>query len=226
MSLVLWGFLPLVFFYFSPHFKLFLSSPIIVFYYLRLSFVPQTGTRLSRKQLWMLCPVTKHSWEIPGWINLQNHGHKKKNWENPCVLQPYHRNSPPFSVLALEDLKKKVPGVPSHGENHDSALNVHGWEMKFEVVRPRGDEWGLWLPSQFFQPLAGFLGLHFPATRAVFSALFKQNLSFSQSQGCRNCVFTQQSVNRRQTWICPPGEPRIFKERADSSPLEVQEQTS
>lgn len=44
--------------YFSPHFKLFLSSPIIVFYYLRLSFVPQTGTRLSRKQLWMLCPVT------------------------------------------------------------------------------------------------------------------------------------------------------------------------
>lgn len=64
--------------YFSPHFKLFLSSPIIVFYYLRLSFVPRTGTRLSRKQLWMLCPVTKHSWEIPGWTHLQNHGHKKK----------------------------------------------------------------------------------------------------------------------------------------------------
>lgn len=44
--------------YFSPHFKLFLSSPIIVFYYLQLNFVAQTGTRLSRKQLWMLCPVT------------------------------------------------------------------------------------------------------------------------------------------------------------------------
>lgn len=212
--------------YFSPHFKLFLSSPIIVFYYLRLSFVPRTGTRLSRKQLWMLCPVTNARGKSQAGFISKITDTKKKNWENPCVLQPYHRNSPPFSVLALEDLKKNVPGVPSHGENHDSALNVHGWEMKFEVVRPRGDEWGLWLPSQFFQPLAGFLRLHFPATRAVFSALFKQSLSFSQSQGCRNCVFTQQSVNRRQTWICPPGEPRSFKERADSSPLEVQEQTS
>lgn len=173
-------------------------------------------------------PCHKRSWEIPGWIHLQNHGHTKKTWENPCVLQPYHRNSPPFSVLALEDLKKKVPGVPSHGENHDSALNVHGWEMKFKVVRARGDSGGFGCPCSSFS-LWRFLRLHFSATRAVFSALSKQNLSFSQSQGCRNCVFTQQSVNRRQTWICPPGEPRIFKEDfqgADLSPLEVQEQTS
>lgn len=140
--------------YFSPHFKLFLSSPIIVFYYLRLSFVPQTGDQAEQKAALDVVPCHKTLVGNPRLDSSPKSRTQKKTWENPCVLQPYHRNSPPFSVLALEDLKKKVPGVPSHGENHDSALNVHGWEMKFKVVRPRGDEWGLWLPSQFFQPLA------------------------------------------------------------------------
>lgn len=104
------------FFHFSPHFKLFLSSPIIVFYYLRLNFVAQTGTRLSRKQLWMLCPVTNARGKSQAGFISKITDTKKNNWENPCVLQPYRRNSPPFSVLALEDLKKKFLVSPATGK--------------------------------------------------------------------------------------------------------------
>lgn len=105
--------------------------------------------------------------------------------------------------LCLGPEKKNFKIVPG-GENHDSTLNVHSWEMKFKVVRLREKEWKVWFLS--VQPLVFPQIPFFSHQGRIFSAFFERNPEFLTVPELQElCLFTRRSP----VWIYPRGELRI-----------------